>query len=175
MLEGERVLDSGTDLLPPLALADRIRAHRKPRMEALEAFLLAHPDHQEAQEARQALLRRRMPNPRLELKLMEEAQRTQRPFRGGPSGAPWAPLKALWEAPALRVLPQVEAHLRHWPESAKAWEAWLDWASVHPRRPSPVALLQSLAVWKSRFQWSPGPLPMTVCNLVCRRLTEEKE
>ncbi|HJU82770.1 MAG TPA: hypothetical protein VJ600_01030 [Holophagaceae bacterium] len=175
LLRGEELLESGTTLPEPRALADRLRAHGLPHLEQLDAFLRRHPDHEEARLARLEMLAARMPNQRLEARLLEDARTTLAPFPSNDlvallgSGA-WKPVKELWEPAALKVLPALEARLQSWPEDAEAWLAFVDWSALGPRRESPAALLATLPVWKTRARGGAGPLPDEVGMAVALRL-----
>lgn len=179
LLRGERVLASGTELPKPAFLADRLRAEGLPYLEQLDAFIRTHPDHMEAREARMEALRSRMPNERLEATLLEDARATFEPFHPGagsvmPMVADWKPRRELWEPAARRVLPELEARLRRWPERKELWEAWLDWAQVSADPPSPARMMGSLAIWKTRTGGGAGPLPDGVLAVVSKHLQDEE-
>lgn len=173
LLRGDQVLDFGTDGLTPDALADRLRAFGEPYLVQLERFLKRHPDHREARLARQQALRARMPNLRLEARLLADARTTLASFEPGDPTSDWKPLEALWAPAARRVVPDLEAKLGLWPEDVQLWEAWCDWSSVQPRPPSPSTLLGSLSVWKTRLRGGAGPLPDEVGVAVARRLSSQ--
>ncbi len=177
LVRGREVLDSGTELPAPGALADRVRAQGPPRLEELGLCLLRHPDHLQGRRLRLEALRARMPHSRLEVRLLEDARRSLAPFqvgRGSGGANAWVPQKELWESAALRALPELEGRLRSWPESGELWEAWLDWAAVHPRQPSPAVLLDGLAVWKTASRGGPGPLPTEILTRVAERLRDRE-
>ena len=176
LMRGELVLDFGTGWLNPASLADRLRVYGEPYLVQLERFLKRHPDHREARLARQKALRARMPNLRLEARLLTDARTTLASFDPGdpnsPGSAPvWKPLEALWVPAARRVVPDLEAKLALWPEDVQLWEGWCDWTSVQPRPMSPSTLLGSLPVWKTRLRGGAGPLPDEVGVAVARRLS----
>lgn len=167
LLRGEDVVATGTGLPRAEALADAARAEGRPRLEVLRDFVAAHPDHDEARDQLQAALANRMPHPRLEVQLLAQAARTLKPFRvenleQADGGQGWKPLPELWQGPARRALPALEARLRRWPESLELWQAWLDWAAVADTAPDPAALLASLPIWKTRARGGPGPLPSDI-------------
>ncbi|HXC18178.1 MAG TPA: hypothetical protein VNV60_12120, partial [Holophagaceae bacterium] len=177
LLRGEELLASGTELPRPAFLADRLRAEGLPYLEQLDAFIRTHPDHLEAREARMEALRGRMPNERLEATLLGDARATLAPFLQGAEvrlPADWKPRKELWAPAARRVLPELEAHLRRWPERKGLWEAWLDWAQVSADPPSPARMMESLAIWKTRTGGGAGPLPDAVLEAVSKHLVEEE-
>ncbi len=177
LTRGDEVLASGTTLPAPAFLADRMRVEGLPYLEQLNAFIRTHPDHLEAREARLDLLRLRMPNARLEPTLVEDAQATRRPFLESPEvrlPVDWIPRKELWATAAARMLPDLEARLRIWPERVDLWRAWLDWAQVSAVPPSPSQMLGSLAIWKTRLDGGAGPLPDSILLAVSHHLKHEQ-
>lgn len=175
LLRGEEVAASGTELPDAGALGALVRGERLPLLERLNAFVAAHPDHLEAREALVEALRGRMPHLRMEVQLLDQARRTLTPFHPG-EGIPltgvddWTPLPELWTSAARRTLPLVEEGLRRWPEALDRWQAWLDWASLHPAKPDPGALLDTLALWRTRANGGSGPVPDAVAVAVARHL-----
>lgn len=169
LLRGPQVLDQGPSLPSPEALHDRVLAQDIPHITRLEGFLRTHPDHLQAQEQLRRRLDARMPHPRLELRLVRlcEALGEAPVLR-----TTFLPQLPLWETAARRALPEAEARLRRWPEEPWAWEAWFDWARVHPVPASPTALLSTLAIWKSRRNGGEGPLPLAVVRLVSWKLEQ---
>ncbi|MBS1767161.1 MAG: hypothetical protein JST05_07155 [Acidobacteria bacterium] len=167
LMRGPEVLASGTGLPTPLALADRLRAEGTPYLAQLDAFIRTHPDRLDAREARLTELRGRMPNERLEAELLGDARSTLTAFGPG-DGTPmngtsdWTPRQGLWEPAARKVVPELEARIRRWPERANLWEAWFDWTSLMDRPPSPANFMDGLDIWKTRFDGGAGPLPESV-------------
>lgn len=171
LMKGDEVLASAAELPAPQALADRVRGFQTPRLEALGSFLRSHPDQAEARRARLALLRSRMPHPRLEMQLMEDARRLAAPFRAGEG---WKPTAELWLSPARRLVPELEQHLSRWPSDPQAWAAWVEWSALLPSPPTPADLLQRLPVFRMR-EWrglNGGPLPFEVAAAVASRLKD---
>lgn len=176
LLRGDGLLASSTALPTPAFLADRLRAEGLPYLEQLDAFIRTHPDHLEAREARMELLRRRMPNERLEATLLDDARATLKPFLQSEQAhlpVAWTPRKELWEPVARRMVPELEARLQRWPERVELWEAWLDWAEASKQRPSPTRFMQGLSIWKTRIRGGAGPLRDQVLAAVSKHLTDE--
>jgi len=126
---GDDLLASGTELPPAGVLADRLREADPSQLARLRTLLKQHPDLTAARRRRLRLLQSRMPHPRLELLLMEDALSLQEPFLF-PVDLAEKLQKPLWESAARRILPVLEAQLRRWPEDAEAWTAWLDWTRM---------------------------------------------
>lgn len=169
VMRGEDVLASGADLPAPVELAQQLRGLQSPRLEALNAFVKTHPDQIEARRAHLGLLRSRMPHPRLEMPLLEDARTLGASFRAGEE---WTPNVDLWLSSAKRVIPELEMQLRRWPSSAESWEAWVEWGSLLPAPPDPVDLLNRLPIFHMR-EWmgtDAGPLPLDAATRVARRL-----
>jgi hypothetical protein len=168
-LRGNEVLASGRDLPPPQALADQLRALAPPRLEAFGTFVKQHPEQEEARRARLGLLRSRMPHPRLEMQLLEEAKTLRSAFGAGED---WTPTPDLWRAPAKRLVPELELQLRRWPSEGATWEAWVEWSTLLQAPPDPSDLLKRLPIFRMR-EWmgvDAGPLPLEVASRVARKL-----
>jgi hypothetical protein len=168
-LRGDEVLASGKELPSALALAEQLRGLQPPRLEALGAFVNQHPDQEEARRARLSLLRGRMPHPRLEMQLLEEAKALRSAFGAGED---WTPTPELWAAPAKRLVPELELQLRRWPSEGATWEAWVEWSNLLQAPPNPSDLLKRLPIFRMR-EWmgvDAGPLPLDVASRVARKL-----
>jgi len=169
LLDGDEVIAQGSTVPSAPALSSIIQSIRTPRLTALDAFIRSHPDRLDARNLRLEALRSRMPHPRLEARLLDDARLISSSFH--PSRE-WKRSDARWETEAKRVLPMLEDRLRRWPDSLDAWTLWLDWSEVHPGNPAPGRLINFLPSWRSHPL--PGraqvPLPMPVFKLVAERL-----
>jgi hypothetical protein len=152
LFRGEELLESGGTLPAPPALAARVAAHGTPLAQRLGNLLAQEPGHLAARRARFELLRQRMPDPRLEPLLVEDAVRGSLALPFTPEEA-WKPDPALWGAGAQAVLPDLEAQLRSWPTDAGLWRAWISWARFHPARPAILDLARSLPYWTPLGDW----------------------
>jgi hypothetical protein len=177
LLRGEEVLASGTRCPAPTQVATLAGREGPSLLQQLHRTLESHPGHLGARRARLAILKARMPEPRLEPLLAEDASVAftapyvyggTPPLDFGPD-APWKPDPALWQWSAQQVLPRVEARLRSWPSDPGLWRVWLAWAPFHPSRPSVVAFADTLPVLRSRSAWL-GSLPPEVLGAVAQEL-----
>lgn len=172
IFKGDTLLASGAGAPEPRHLAAQLAAGGPTRLQRLDALLARQPDHLDARRERARLLLARMPHPTLEPVLAEDARLGQMPLDFGPE-APWKPDPALWQTAALKVLPELERLLRTWPSDADLWRRWVAWSAFHPRRPSPLALAQSLPLppWASESQWR-ARLPKEVHGAVAQELRQ---
>jgi len=147
----------GNELPTPAALHDRLLIHGTPRLEILSAFLRQHPENRVARRERYQELLARMPHPRLEVLLLEDAIALgEAPLKLG-----WPP-NALWEAAALRQAPRAELKLQAHPGQASAWKAWHFWASFRGT-PNAVTKAQELTFVPADQGDVLGDLPRSVC------------
>ena len=181
LLLGEDSAASGTRCPAPALLAGILERERPSDLQRLDRILERHPDHLGAHRARMALLKARMPEPRLEPILAEDARACYPPAEHpifnyaldfGPD-APWKPDPALWQWSAQQVLPRLEVLLRSWPDQPAIWKAWVAWARFHPARPSVVALAGTLTLWTDRERWI-GLLPLEVLRAVTEELRRDR-
>ena len=162
LCRGPEVLAMGLDCPTPGALAATLASAGPPYLQQLNDFLEHHPDHAGARRARLELLKHRMPEPRLEPTLAEDARVVMAslyemafpplPLDFGPK-APWKPDPSLWQWSALQVLPRLEQLLRSWPNNASYWQAWTAWSRFHPLRPSPRDLARTLELRGTQESW----------------------
>ena len=158
---GSDLIASGTELPPAAVLADRLREAGPPPLAQLRVLLKQHPDLAAARRRRLRLLQARMPHPRLELLLREDALALQEAFLH-PVDLAEKLQKPLWEGAARRILPELEAQIRRWPEDQEAWTAWLDWTRMAGKGDA-AALLAGLDL----VPLSPGeegPLPYRLAS-----------
>ncbi len=181
LLLGEESVASGTQCPEPGLLAGILERERPSKLQRLDRILERHPTHLGARRARLALLKARMPEPRLERVLAEDARAAfppaemgfqDYPLDFGPD-APWKPDPALWQWSAQQVLPRLESLLRSWPNQQAVWKAWLAWARFHPERPSVVAFSGTLTLWTSRERWM-GGLSLEVLRAVTEELRRDR-
>jgi len=162
LLRGEDLVAHGEGMPAPSELAQRMEASAPSRLQRLDLFLQHHPEHLNARELRVKLLGARMPDPRLEGLLAEDARRLRAKV---PKVEGWTPDPALWQWAAQKVLPELERDLERWPDRPDLWRAWLSWSRLHPGSPSPLALALRLPVWGSEAAWS-ARLPAEVHKAV---------
>lgn len=154
LVRGGDVLGSGRTCPSAGALADLLSAQGPSALQRLDAILERRPDHRAARRARLALLEARMPEPRLEARLVEDERLAlhgddaKAPLLTFGPEAPWHPDPALWQWAALQMLPVLQARLERWPGSPSLWLDWVAWSRFHPAKPSPVALARSLTFWE---------------------------
>ena len=181
LLLGEESVASGTQCPVPGQLAGILERERPSALQRLDRILERHPGHLGARRARLAVLKARMPEPRLERVLAEDARVAFQPAEMGfldypldfRPDAPWKPDPALWQWSAQQVLPRLETLLRSWPNQQAVWKAWLAWARFHPDRPSVVAFSGTLTLWTSRERWM-GGLSLEVLQAVTEELRRER-
>jgi len=181
LLLGEASAASGTRCPAPALVAGILERERPSDLQRLERILERHPDHLGAHRARLALLKARMPEPRLERILAEDARACYPPAEYGflnyvldfGPDAPWKPDPTLWQWSAQQVLPRLEVLLRSWPNQPAIWKAWVAWARFHPARPSVVALAGTLTLWTDRERWI-GRLPLEVLRAVTEELRRDR-
>jgi hypothetical protein len=180
LLRGEVALASGLQCPAPAQVAMLAGREGPPLLQQWHRIIENHPEHLGARRGRLAVLKRRMPEPRLEPLLAEDARVAfEMPFDLGPvpvdfgPDAPWKPDPSLWQWSAQQVLPRVEALLRSWPSRAGLWKAWLSWAKFHPSRPSVVAFADTLVIMRSRQAWL-GSLPLAVHAAVTQELRKDR-
>ncbi len=178
LLRGSELLSSGGELPALGTLADLLRAQGGlPYLAELDAFIKAHPDHEEAREQRITEVNTRSQTPGLERRLLADFMRVPS-IVNFPKD--WKPDRELWAEAAGKKLPQLEADVRRWPTADGSLLAWVSWATLHPAHPRPGALLRSLAIWKNMEQsrdtlLRAGPLPMEATMGVSAFLQAEKD
>lgn len=181
LLLGEESVASGTGCPVPGLLAGILERERPSALQRLDRILERHPGHLGVRRARLALLKARMPEPRLERVLAEDARAAFQPeeftFQDYPldfgPNAPWKPDPALWQWSAQQVLPRLETLLRSWPNQQAVWKAWLAWSRFHPDHPSVVAFSGTLTLWTSRERWM-GGLSLEVLQAVTEELRRDR-
>jgi hypothetical protein len=169
--QGEELLASGRSCPEARALASVLESAGPSMLQRLQQVLASQPDHLAAHWERFRLLERRMPNPRLEPLMAQDAAAALAPLDFEP-GAPWKPNADVWAGAAQEVLPRIEANLRSWPTRAHLWRAWISWARFHPSHPSVLTLVQSLAFWSPRGDWRAW-LPFEVQRTVAGELRRQ--
>ncbi len=162
--KGDDIFASGTEAPTAAALADAARRQGEPRLAQLRRALKEHPDLLTARKLRLQLLRERMPHPRLEAQLLEDAQKVAEPFLE----EAFQPLPELWAGPARRKAAELEGALRRWPQDTPTWLAWLDWTRVSGQGDA-AALLLRLPL-PPLEPGEEGPLPTQVGSAVAERL-----
>jgi tetratricopeptide (TPR) repeat protein len=172
LYRGEEPLATGQTCPNPRALAAMLETQGPPLLERLQRAIDAQDDHLAARRERYELLIRRMPDPRLEATLAEDAARALVTLDFDPE-APWQPDPDIWAAAAQKALPALEESLRAWPNRSYLWRAWISWARFHPSRPSALALAQSVSFWSPRSDWKAW-LPFEVQRAVAAELRREK-
>ncbi|MBI3132419.1 MAG: hypothetical protein HYZ13_13965 [Acidobacteria bacterium] len=164
--KGDDVFASGTEAPTAQALADAARAQGEPHLAQLRKIMKEHPDLLAARSLRLAYLKERMPHPRLEALLLEDAQKLDSGFL--PEG--FKPLPELWAGPARRKTTELEGALARWPQSLPLWRAWLDWSQVAGQGDA-AALLQALPQ-PPLEPGEEGPLPADLGGSIANRLEE---
>jgi len=168
LYRGTELRASGTPCPDPRALAATLAGEGPAMLTRLQGLLAAQPEHLAARRERMELLLRRMPDPRLEPLLVEDALGTLAALEFNPKVS-WNPDPALWGAAAGQALPALEQAIRTWPNRAYLWRAWISWARFHPARPSVLALAQSVPFWSPRGEWRSW-LPYEVQRAVAAEL-----
>jgi hypothetical protein len=168
LLRGDEFRATGATCPQAQALAAILEGEGPTRLHALQRILATQPDHAAAHRARFELLLQRMPDPRLEATLAQDAAAARIALPFAPT-ASWKPDPDLWAGAALAVLPQVEEELRSWPSRSALWNLWITWARFHPSRPSLLNLAQSLPYWYPQGDWRAG-LPYQVQRAVAAEL-----
>lgn len=180
LLRGEDLLFTGETCPKAAALASLLDVQGPALLQRFQDVLMGQPDHLAAHAARFALLLPRMPDPRLEATLAEDAAaaRVLLPFEPSAPGASrvtstsWKPNAELWGEAAQRVLPKIEEELRCWPSRGALWNLWISWARFHPNQPSILTLAQSLPYWSPQGDWRTG-LPYAVQRAVAAELRRQ--
>jgi len=163
LLQRDQVLTSGPGLPTVNAIEAALRTQGAPELEVLGAFIKAHPERLDARRARLALVRPRLPNPRLEELFLEDLEASGEPI--GP--LLFEPNPALWAPVARRAGLRVAEQLRHWPFSPSAWASYASWSRYDARLQRPAALLSNLEIWPRQLgQRLPGPLPVAASRAV---------
>lgn len=163
LLQRDQVLASGPGLPTVNAIEIALRSQGVPELEVLGAFIKAHPERLDARRARLALVRPRLPNPRLEKLFLEDLESSGEPI--GP--LPFEPNPVLWAPVAHRVGLRVAEQLRHWPFSSTGWASYASWSRHDARLQRPAALLSDLEIWPRQLgQRLPGPLPAAASRAV---------
>ena len=171
LYQGEDLLASGRTCPEPRSLAAALERSGPSLLQRLNALVAAQPDHLAGRWERYRLLERRMPDPRLEPLMAQDAARALVTLDFEP-GAAWKPDPSLWGAAAQQALPALEESLRSWPSRAHLWRAWISWARFHPAEPSVLALAQRLPFWSPRGDWRAG-LPYEVQRTVAAELRRQ--
>ena len=164
---GEDLIASGTELPSAAALADRVREAGLPELAQLRQLLKEHPGYLAARRRRMRLVQVRMPHPRLEVMLLEDARVLGEAFLV-PAELGEKLQKPLWEAASRRVLPELEGLLHRWPGDEMAWTAWLDWTALAGTGDA-AALLARLDLFPTRPE-EEGPLPYRLASALGARL-----
>ncbi len=176
LLRGPELLSSGGELPTPEALSDLLRAQGAPYLSELDAFIKAHPDHAEAREQRIAEVSSRPHTPGLEKRLLVDYKGTHAAITFPKD---WEPDKESWAEAAKKMLPQLEADVRHWPTANRPMLAWVTWAALLPSHPKPGLLLRSLAIWKNvmaeRDPIQTGPLNLFTTSMISDLLASNKD
>lgn len=171
LLREDVLLASGPTCPNPEALAAQLTAQGPSRLQRLATYLERNPEHRNVRRARVELLRTRLPNPALEALMVEDARRLATGVDISPI-AGWTPDPALWEWAAQRTLPQLEATLQRWPSDVRTWWSWIAWSRYHPSRPSALALVQRLPLWRDRDAWA-AALPKDVHLAVAEEFRQQ--
>ena len=164
--KGDDVFASGPEAPTAQALADAARAQGEPRLAQLRKIMKEHPDLLAARSLRLAYLKERMPHPRLEALLLEDAQK----LNSGFLPESFKPLPELWAGPARRKTAELEGALARWPQSLPLWRAWLDWSQVAGQGDA-AALLQALPQ-PPMMPGEEGPLPADLGASIASHLEE---
>jgi hypothetical protein len=173
LLRGDQDLAGGTHCPAPKALAALLEGQGTPVLQRLQRLIEAQPDHLAARRERFERLLKRMPDPRLEPLLAQDAAQALVTLEFDPQ-APWKPDPDLWGQAAQRALPRLEQTLRAWPGRIHLWQAWISWARFHPARPKVLALLQGVAFWSPRGDWRSW-LPYEVQRTVAAELRAQAD
>jgi len=150
LYRGEDLRATGTSCPNAQALAGILGGEGLTQLQRLQQVVEAQPDHIAARRERFELALGRMPDPRLEATMAEDAAQALVALEFDPKAA-WKPDPEVWGAAAMQALPNLEPLVRAWPNRTYLWRAWLSWARFHPARPSVLALAQSVPFWS----WSP--------------------
>jgi len=163
LLQKNQVLASGAGMPTEEEVEAALRSQGAPELEVLGAFIKAHPERLDARRARLALVRPRLPNPRLEELFLEDLE-----VSGEPIGhLPFEPNPALWAPVTRRVGVRIAEQLHHWPFSSSAWASYASWSRYDARLQRPAALLSNLEIWPRQLgQRLPGPLPVAASRAV---------
>jgi len=163
LLQRDQVLASGPGMPTVNVIEAALRGQGAPELEVLGAFIKAHPERLDARRARLAMIRPRLPNPRLEKLFLEDLENS-----GEPTGPlPFEPNPVLWAPVARRVGLRVAEQLRHWPFSSSGWASYASWSRHDARLQRPAALLSDLEIWPRQLgQRLPGPLPIAASRAV---------
>ncbi|GLH72437.1 hypothetical protein GETHLI_09390 [Geothrix limicola] len=154
----------------PTQLAMQLRNVAPSRIHLFDDFLAKHPQHLDARRDRYDLIKARMPQTALEVRLREDAAHTMMPLDFGPE-APWISDLEAWRTEARKLLPGIEAILNRWPEHAGLWKAWIAWSTFLPKPPSVMDFAAGLPVFGPQQAWI-SRLPAPVHRAVaaeCRK------
>lgn len=163
MMQKDQVLASGPGMPTVNVIEAALRSQGAPELEVLGAFIKTHPERLDARRARLAMVRPRLPNPRLEEIFLEDLEASGEPI--GP--LLFEPNPALWVPVARRVGLRVAEQLRHWPFGSSAWASFASWSRHDGRLQRPAVLLASLEIWpRQSGQRLPGPLPVAASRAV---------
>ncbi len=163
LLQRNQVLVSGPGMPTVNAIEAALRSQGAPELEVLGAFIKAHPERLDARRARLAMVRPRLPNPRLEKLFLEDLENSGESI----GSLPFEPNPVLWAPVARRVGQRVAEQLQHWPFSSSAWASYASWTRHDARLQRPAALLSDLEIWPRQLgQRLPGPLPIAASRAV---------
>ncbi len=165
--KGDDVFATGTEAPTAQALAETTRQQGEPRLGQLRKALKEHPDLLAARGLRLSYVKERMPHPRLEALLLEDAQKLNTAFLPDH----FKPLPDLWQSPARRKVTELEGLLASWPQNLAHWLAWLDWSLV-ANQGDAAALLKRLPI-PPLEPGEEGPLPTSLGSAIANRLQDQ--
>ena len=171
LTQGDDLLATGEIRPEAKGLAAILAGHGMPMLDRMALALAQNPGHLGLRRARFDLLLRRMPDPRLEPLLAEDATRARLVLPFTPK-EDWKPDEALWGGAAQAVLPELENQLRSWPADAELWRTWIAWSRFHPGRPFLLDLARSLPFWNPAGDWR-TLLPYDVQRAVAAELSRQ--
>jgi hypothetical protein len=171
LTRGGELLATGETRPKAKGLAGVLAGQGMPMLERFSRLLAQQPGHLAARRERFELLLKRMPEPRLEPLLAEDATRARLILPFGP-GEGWKPDEAIWAGAAQAALPELEAGLRSWPGDAELWQAWISWSRFHPGRPGILELARSLPYWNPNGDWRTS-LPYATQRAVAAELRRQ--
>ena len=168
LLQGDDLRASGDACPSPQDLAGRLEAVAPGRLHRLTAAIQASPRNLDLRQQRAEHLLSRKPQGALEAHAAEDARLSRMPLRF-PEG--WTPSPDIWPWHAQKLLPELEQELRAWPSRSGLWRTWVQWAALHPQRPSPLVLVRGLALWGSERRFG-ASLPKEVHQAVAEELRQ---
>ncbi len=173
LFQGETMLASELACPSAQALAERLAMGGLTQLQRLDERLSRDPGNLDVRRERFSLQLSRMPQPVLEWNLAEDARLAWIPLPFRQEKA-WHPDPDLWANAALKVLPELEEAIRHWPSQPAFWKAWVSWAAFHPRHPSVLNMAQQVELWGSKTRWIVG-LPREVHEAVAEALRSQAD